>query len=262
MDVYPLILAGLLGLVLGSFYNVCVYRWIEEMSLTKPLRSICPKCKAPLVWYDNIPLLGFLMLRGRCRQCSEPISWRYPLLEAVSAAWAVLLAWKYGLGPEFATLIVIGGMFLVASFIDFEVYLLPDVITLPGAAIGFAASVFVLREGIVKDLAMDAGLGMVMGAGLFYLLGRGYKLLRGVEGLGLGDVKLMLMIGALVGASGLPLTIILGAVSALLASIFYMIRSGSGARTPIPFGPFLSFACMVYLLWGVEIWKAYLGLYR
>ncbi|MEF2145430.1 MAG: prepilin peptidase, partial [Desulfovibrionaceae bacterium] len=235
-------LAFLLGLIMGSFGTACVHRWLNELSLIRPLRSICPDCGAQLAWWENVPLVSWLLLRGRCSHCGKPISLRYPALELLSGLWALALAEQYGPGAAWAALLVLGGMLLIASFIDLESFLLPDVITLPGTVLALLTATFLLGPGSGVESWLANGktalLGAAIGGGFFWLLRLLYQLFRGAEGLGLGDVKLMLLIGALVGPQGLPLTILLSGVSALLASILYLLRSGKGGRTPIPFGPF------------------------
>lgn len=258
--------ALLLGLIMGSFGTACVHRWLNEISLLRPARSFCPKCEATLRWWENVPLVSWLLLRGRCGHCGEAIGWRYPALELLCGLWGLAVALKYGPGWAFAALFVLGGMLLIASFIDLESFLLPDVLTLPGAALALAAATFLLGPGSGPDAWIANGktalLGAAIGGGGFWLLRVGYKLLRGAEGLGLGDVKLMLLLGALVGPQGLPLTLLLAGITALLASILYMIRSGQGGKTPIPFGPFLSLAGMIHLLWGPQIWLWWLRAMR
>lgn len=267
MPLNPFDFAALvLGLIMGSFSTACVHRWLNRISLVDPARSFCPHCQTTLPWWQNIPLLSFVLLRGRCAHCKERISWRYPALELLSGLWGLALAMVYGPGWPFAALFVLGGMLLTASFIDLESFLLPDVITLPGAVLALLTATFLLGPGSGPDAWIASGTTALWGAGLggggFWLLRLGYRALRGGEGLGLGDVKLMLLIGALVGPQGLPLLLLLAGVTALLAAIIYMIRTGQGGQAPIPFGPFLSLACMVHLLWGTQIQHWWLNLLR
>ena len=241
---FPLI-ALALGLVLGSFYNVCIHRYLTGQSVVLPA-SHCPRCRNALSWWENIPLLSFVLLRGRCRACKQPISWRYPIVEAVSGFWAMLLAVQFGLGWEWLLYLVVGGLLIIMSFIDFQEYILPDVFTFPGAILAFAGTA------LLTDMPWaDSLLGAVIGAGAFWLLQKGYYLLRGVEGLGTGDIKLMLMLGALVGWQGLPMMIFLAAFTALAASLGYMAKNAhQGMQTRIPFGPFLSLGAMLQILYG------------
>lgn len=247
-------LALLLGLVLGSFYNVCIHRYLTGNSIVWP-GSHCPHCANSLSWWENIPLLSFLLLRGRCRACRAPISWRYPVVEAVSGLWAFLLAWQFGLSTAWLVYMAFGGLLIVASFIDLDSFILPDRLTLPGGLLALLTAPTLL--GLSWSAAV---LGAVAGAGSFWLLQQGYKWLRGVEGLGTGDIKLMFLLGGLLGWQGLPLVIFLGAVSGLAISLFYLIRDRSqGMQTAIPFGPFLSLGGMLTILYGPEILRWYLG---
>lgn len=258
--------AFVLGLIMGSFSTACVHRWLNGLTLIDPPRSFCPHCKTTLRWWHNVPLVSFVLLRGRCGHCGEGISWRYPALELLSGLWGLALAVVYGPGWPFVVLFVLGGLLLTASFIDLEAFLLPDVITLPGAVLALFASTFLLGPGSGPDAWLANGQTALWGAGLggggFWLLRLGYRALRGGEGLGLGDVKLMLLIGALTGPQGLPLTLLLAGITALLAALIHMARTGQGHQAPIPFGPFLSLACMVHLLWGPQIWQWWLHTVR
>ncbi len=235
----------LLGLVLGSFYNVCIHRYLTGQSVVLPA-SHCPRCGHGLAWWENVPLVSYVLLRGRCRGCKKPISPRYPLVEAVSGLWALLLAVQFGLSWEWLVYMVAGGLLIVVSFIDFAEFILPDVFTLPGAAVAFVGMTLLVGMPWQNSL-----LGAVIGAGFFWFLQQGYYLIRRVEGLGTGDIKLMLMLGALVGWQGLPVMIFLAAFTALAASLGYMAKNAhQGMRTRIPFGPFLSLGAMLQILYG------------
>ena len=253
---YPVFpwLAGFLGLIFGSFYTVCVHRYLKGQSIVRP-GSHCPKCLNPLRWWENLPVLSFVILAGRCGHCRAPIPWRYPALELLSALWAVLLAWRFGPGLAWLLLMAVGGVYLVAAFIDLEIFILPDALTYPGAVLGLAAGVLALHQPV-----LDCLIGALVGAGLFWLLRLAYFKAKGVEGLGLGDVKLMLMIGAMSGWLGLPVTILLGALSALVISPVYMLASGQGTKARIPFGPFLCLGSMISILWGPYFLRLLAGL--
>lgn len=255
-------LALVVGLCLGSFYNVCVARYLSGESIVFP-GSKCPSCGHKLGWWENIPLLSYLLLGGKCRSCKEGISWRYPALEIASGLWACLLLVKFPLvpGAEMGTLLlwagymVIGGILLIVSFIDFEIYILPDVYVFPGIAITIAFAFFVVEPFHGDPSFSQALWGAGIGAGFFLLLQRVYRMLKGVEGLGTGDIKLMLILGALTGAKGLPMMILVSAVGALVVAIIYMRKQQDGMQTRIPFGPFLSFGAMVYVLAGDLYWE-------
>ena len=252
--------AAVVGLVLGSFYNVCIHRYITGQSIVFPA-SHCPHCLKKLKAWELVPVLSWLLLRGRCSGCKKPISPRYPIVELISGLWALLLAVKFGFTAPWLVFMVFGGMFIVASAIDFELFILPDIITLPGTVMALVASIFIL--GLPWKAAL---IGAAAGAGALWLLMVLYKRLRGVEGMGLGDVKLIALIGGLLGWQALPLVILLAAGSALVGSIVFLaLRPGSRegeeggvGRIAVPFGPFLSFGAMVFILYGHEIWHWYL----
>ncbi len=259
IPLFPLI-ATVLGLILGSFYNVCVHRYVSLESIVRP-RSKCPKCGHQLAWWENIPLLSYIILRGRCRSCKETISPRYPAVELISGLWALALALKFGAGPVFAFYMVIGGILIVASFIDFQLYILPDILTLPGAAVAFAGAYFILLPALGRPSLLDSIIGALAGAGVFLLLQQLYRRLKGIEGLGTGDIKLMLLLGAMLGWQALPLMVTAAAVAALVASLFYLLKPGSAAlQTMVPFGPFLSFGGMIYVLYGDAAQRMLAGL--
>lgn len=238
-------LAGVFGLVLGSFYSVCAHRYVVGQSIVLP-PSHCPACGHRLSWWELIPILGYVLARGRCAGCGVRISIGYPLLEIVSAAWAWLVAAKFGPTPVFPLLLAVGGLFIIASAIDLRTFLLPNRLTYPAAVLGLAAGW--LTPGVGAKLAVYGAVG---GWAVFWLLAFGYRKLRGVDGLGGGDVKLMLAIGGMCGAVGLPMAILVGSVAALACSPFFL-RGGEGKTSsiPIPFGPFLCFGAMVQVLLG------------
>lgn len=256
MDIIPLwafyLAAAVIGLELGGLSTIFIQRWIDEQPILKPRRSRCPSCEAKLRWRDTIPVISFLLLRGKCRYCDAPIGMQYMLVELSCMAWSLAVAHRYGLSPEWGVYLVLGVMLIAASFIDFETFLLPDRITLGGCGLALAAS-FVLDEGPAWQ---DACIGAAAGAGAFWVLQRLYRLLRNEEGLGTGDVKLMGMIGAMTGIGGLPLTILVSTMTGAVASVFYMIRPGKGGiRGRVPYGPFLSLGCLLYVLYGPQIMR-------
>lgn len=244
----------ILGLCLGSFYNVCVHRYLTGQSIIRP-GSHCPGCGHSLSWWENIPLLSYIFLRGKCGSCSRKISLRYPIIEALSGLLSLLLAANFGFGAAYFIYLFFFGLLIIASFIDLEIYILPDIITLPGAVLAFLAS-FILPITWQDSLA-----GALIGSGIFLLLQRAYRAIKKIEGLGTGDIKIMLMLGALTGWQGLPVMIFSSAALGLAAALFYMKKSKSGEAmlTPVPFGPFLALGAMIYILWGEAIWLWYLG---
>lgn len=256
MDAIPfwifLLAAGVAGLELGSLATIFIQRWIDELPILKPWRSRCPSCEHPLGFKDTIPVVSFLLLKGRCRYCEAPIGMQYLLVELSCLAWSLALAHVYGMSAEWAVYLVLGVMLIAGSFIDFETFLLPDRITLGGTVLALAAS-FVLEDGPGWRSAL---IGAGTGAAFFWVLQRSYRLIRGREGLGTGDVKLIAMIGAMTGITGLPLSILIGSLTGAVGSIVYAIRPGEGGvRGRVPFGPFLCLGCMVYVLYGKEIFR-------
>ncbi len=246
----------ILGLTLGSFYNVCILRYLSETSIVSP-PSHCPSCKHPLSWWENIPVLSYVLLMGKCRSCKTSISLQYPLVELLSGGLAMLLALRFGISTTWLVYLILTGMLLVGSLIDIHIFILPDIITLPGAAIALAGSFF-LPHGFMSGL-----MGALAGAGIFLLIQQTYRLLRNIEGLGTGDIKLMLMLGAMTGWQGLPILIFVAALSGLMVSLIYLRKNaGKGMRTAIPFGPFLSMGALVYVLWGQQLWQLYLDLWQ
>ncbi|MHB8066428.1 MAG: prepilin peptidase [Desulfobaccales bacterium] len=247
-----LLLVFLVGLALGSFLNVVITR-LPLGEAVWAGRSRCPHCRAPISWRDNVPLLSFLRLRGRCRLCRRPISRRYPAVELAGgllalALWAsfpgsyLLLAY----GPFCAALVALTGL-------DLEHRWLPDVITLPGIALGLVFSLIFPHLSFVESLA-----GTLVGGGLFYGLMWTYEKLTGKMGMGGGDVKLLALIGAFLGIKALPLVILVSAALGSLVGIALVLITGSWRRgnwraTAIPFGPFLAGAALLYLFASPEL---------
>lgn len=240
-------IALVLGLCLGSFYNVCVHRYLVGQSVVRP-GSHCPACGHVLSWWENIPVLSYVLLGARCRSCKGCIHWRYPAVELLSGILALLFAMKFGPTAQWLTYMVFLGIFLVASFIDLDSFILPDILTYPAAILAMSTPLFLPVDWF------ETVLGGLCGAGIFLLLQQAYLRLRGLDALGTGDIKLMLSLGALVGLSRLPIMILLSALSALVVAIVYLRRpSGQGLRTAVPFGPFLCLGAVLTMLWGDAI---------
>lgn len=259
-----LILAALLGLVLGSFATCAAYRLASGGSVTSPARSFCPACGHTLSWRENIPLLGWLLQGGRCRFCRAKISLRYPLTELASAGFALAAASLFGPGWHFLVSVAFGTLLLVLSLIDLETYLLPDVLTLPGAALALFASTLLPRAHTLGVGWRLAGLGALAGGGGLWLIAWTYRRIRGEDGLGLGDAKLMLLVGALLGPVAVPLTLFAGALLALPVGLVVARRAasqgeGEGLRTALPFGPFLCAGAAAFLLAGPQFLRWWLG---
>jgi len=244
---------ALLGLIVGSFLNVCVRRIPLQESIVRP-GSHCPQCKTPLAPYDNIPLLSFLALRGRCRHCRAPISWRYPLIEVLTSALFVAVLIRFGVTSEFVVGAAFVASMIVVTFIDLEHQIIPDVISLPGIVIGFGIAL--AGWGVPWR---DSLIGILIGGGFLWAVAAGYYALTQREGMGGGDIKLLAMVGAFVGWQGVLLTLLLGSVTGTIAGVIVIISSGGDTKAPIPFGPFLAFGATVALLWGASIGDWYLG---
>lgn len=241
---------GMLGLIFGSFANVLVHRLPRSESIVSP-PSHCPSCGHCLAWYDNIPLISYMALRGRCRHCREAISIRYPLLElCLGLTWASM-AWHFGWGVELIMALVFTFVLWVLSWIDLEVGLLPDRITLPGIGAG-------IIFGIALGHGSDSVIGAAAGYGIFWLVARAFLALTGREGMGYGDFKLLAMLGAFLGWQALPGIILFASFSGAVIGGCFLLFSRRQARTPIPFGPYLAASGAIWLLWGADLLNWYL----
>ena len=249
-----LALVAILGLVMGSAVTALAYRVPRGVSWIQG-RSACPGCGHTLGILDLVPVLSFLVSRGRCRYCGVRIAWRYPLTELACAAWAVLLTRQVGLGWALP-LLGLWGFLLVALFwIDLDYQLLPDVLTFPGTLIGLAAAL-TLPHG-----AQHAMLGLLVGSGLLALLAWGYFKLRKAEGMGGGDIKLAAMFGVVLGWKLTLLTLFLAALVGSLWGAVLMARRIGGGQTALPFGTLLCPAAMLVFLWGDDLIRGYLRLF-
>ncbi len=242
----------ILGAVLGSFLNVCIVRLPLGESIVLPA-SHCRHCGGPVRVKDNIPLLSFLLLRGRCRDCGEAISRRYPIVELVTAC---LFAVSFATAP----LSLVMGLrllflcaLLVVTVIDLDHQIIPDRITLPGIVVGLMASACGLGIPIV-----DSAIGMLLGGGMLYLIAVGYHALTGVEGMGGGDIKLLAMIGAFLGWQAVLLTLLLASSSGALYGAVLVASRSANSRVPIPFGPFLAMGATCALFFGDALVDWYL----
>ena len=248
-------LALALGLIVGSFSNVLIHRLPLGQSVVSP-RSRCPRCGRPIAAVENVPVLSWLALRGRCRGCRAPISVRYPLVEAATGAGYFALAWWLGPQPRTAVLMALLTALLVLALIDLDHHLLPDVITLPGTLAGLLASLLPGHPSPLES-ALSAAAGY-LGFGAVALA---YRKARGVEGLGRGDWKMAAMLGAFLGWQGLLLTVFLAALSGTLVGMALMAR-GRTSQHELPLGTFLAAAGIVTLFVGPPILAWYGTLLR
>jgi leader peptidase (prepilin peptidase) / N-methyltransferase len=239
------------GLIIGSFINVCIYRVPRNESIVVP-RSHCPKCGHILRWYENIPVLSYVFLLGRCRKCRKRISFIYPLVEILTAVIAVLLYAFLGATPKTAVFFILFASLIMVTFIDFERQEIPDIITLPGIVIGFALSVL-YPEILSKDrlhAMLDSFLGILIGGGSLYIIGFLGELVFKKEAMGGGDIKLLAMIGAFLGMKFTLLTFFLAPFLGMFAGLLAKIKEG---KDTIPYGPYISLAALLAVLWGDTI---------
>lgn len=247
----------LIGAIWGSFLNVCIHRIPLEESVVFP-NSRCPACRYQIAWHDNIPVISWLLLRGRCRNCQKPISPVYPLIESITALLTLTTLHHFGLTPTGIALTALGYALLTLTVIDLHHYILPDVITLPGVALGVILS---LLPWFSPPLAswQNALIGVGAGGGGLWLFGWLFQRFTGKEGMGLGDVKLTAMIGAWLGWQALPFTIFAGALIGSVVGLLWIALSGRDRSLPIPFGPYLALGAWGYLHFGPAVYGWYLG---
>jgi len=238
------IFAFVFGAVVGSFLNVCIFRIPAQGSIVKPL-SQCPQCHHPIRFYDNIPLISFFVLRGKCRNCGRPISWRYPLVELITAVFALLLFAKFHVSINFLIFFIFTAVLIVIAFIDLDHQIIPDVITLPGIPIFFLLAVFV-----VKVPWLEALIGLLIGGGVLLAIAFIYELLTKREGMGGGDIKLLAMIGGFLGWKSLIFILLFSSLLGAIVGIAVMIIKKQDMKYAVPFGPFLSAAAVAYLFWS------------
>jgi leader peptidase (prepilin peptidase)/N-methyltransferase len=251
-----IILVAVFGLVWGSFLNVVIYRLPRGLSLIRPPSS-CPHCGKHIKPYENIPVLSYLLLRGKCRNCKAKISPVYPLVEALTAICFLLVYSQYSLSPHFFVSCLFASALIVLGFIDYDHQILPDEVTLPGFVLALIYTFF--RD----DLSLvQALLGAGVGAGFLLLVYGAYYLLRKKEGLGMGDVTMMLLVGAFLGWKQTLLTLILASVGGAFVGIFFIIFKKKDLQHALPFGTFLAPAAFVAFLYGQKIIDAYLSLYK
>jgi leader peptidase (prepilin peptidase)/N-methyltransferase len=249
---FPELALALCGLCVGSFLNVCIHRLPIRTSIVFPA-SRCPACSHALAWSDNIPIASYAALRGRCRYCRVPISARYPIVEALTCA-VFLLHWQvFGPQPLLAVRLVLACALIVLFAIDLEHQILPNVITLPGIAVGLLSSL-VLPPGPLLSLA-----GMVFGGGLLWAIAEGWYRLRKVEAMGFGDVKMLAMVGAFLGLKLVVLTFVLSSMIGGLVAVVLVATRRADMATRVPFGTMLALAALIASLYGDRLVTWYLS---
>lgn len=249
-----LLLAGVWGACVGSFLNVCIFRLPRGESLVWP-GSRCPACRRALSWFENVPILSWIVIGGRCRTCAAPISVMYPSVELVTAATFVCTYLLYGFTPLGVVRVAFASALIVLFVTDLQHKILPNVITLPGIVIGFACSLF-LPPGWTDSL-----IGIVAGGGVLFLIAETYYRVRGQEGLGMGDVKLLAMIGAFLGWKLVLLTLVLASFAGSFAGVALIATGRGSMKYALPFGTFLAIGAVFSAVWGDPIVDWYLGFY-
>ncbi len=264
MTWFYLALAFGLGAIIGSFLNVVIHRYPREESIVFP-PSRCPHCATEIKPYDNVPILAWLWLAGKCRACRGPIDVRYPLVELANALFYVAIFQRTGLTPGFVAIAALVSMTIVLIYIDLDIQILPDVIDLPGVAIGLligATHLGASYTGLtLSSTLLESVAGAAAGAGVLLVIGLSYKLVRKIEGMGLGDVKMMAMLGAVLGWEPLFPLLLLASITGAVVGLFVMMRSGAdGMQVALPFGVFLGIAFLVVLFFGADLMDLYVRL--
>ena len=244
-----------MGLAVGSFLNVCIYRLPRRESLMYPA-SHCPSCGRSLSWFENIPLVSWIALGGRCRSCRSRIGAQYPLVEAITAAAFVSAYLLYGWTPLLAARLLFACAMIVLFVIDLHHRILPNVITLPGIVIGLVISVF-LPPGWRSSL-----IGLIAGGGVLLAIGEGYYRTRGYEGLGMGDVKMLAMIGAFLGWPLMLVTLVLASLAGSVVGVGMLVSRRGDMKAALPFGTFLAVGALVAAVAGNAVIDWYLTFYR
>jgi leader peptidase (prepilin peptidase)/N-methyltransferase len=256
-----ILIAFIFGAMVGSFLNVCIARIPNDESIVSP-PSHCPKCKAAIAFYDNVPLFSYLWLRGRCRSCSETISPRYFIVELLMGLMAVALLYRFGLSYEFLVGFIFVAAMIVISVIDLDVRIVPDVISLPGIVLGFCFSVvgyfFVAGTDDIIPTPVSSVVGILAGGGFLLATAWIYEKITGVEGMGGGDIKLLGMMGAFLGWPSVPVTLFIASVLGSIIGLLCMAITGAGRRLALPFAPFLCSGAVIHLFFSRQIIQFYL----
>lgn len=258
---YGTIFALTFGLCIGSFLNVCIYRIPNGFSIVHP-RSFCPGCQAPIAWYQNIPVLSYLVLRGRCHRCRMSISPRYPLVELLTGVLFVAVWNRFG--PDPLTLIfciMISGL-IVATFVDVDHMIIPDSVSLGGMAFGVIASALVPALHATDTMLssfIHSIIGLVGGAGSLWLVSIIGRWAFKKDAMGLGDVKLLGAIGALLGLPGVVYTILVSSLAGTILGLIMIALGGHKWRSHLPYGPYLAAAAVSWVLGGDQLWNMYIA---
>lgn len=249
---FNLVLGAAIGLCIGSFLNVVIYRLPLGKSIVTP-PSRCRNCSYLLKWYDNVPVLSWLLLRGKCRKCGTGVSIQYPIVELMTGALFVLVIWLTPVGPLLATRLLLICILIALFGIDLEHQILPNTITLPGIAVG------VLLSLIAPPGIKDALIGVLLGGGILYAIAWGYYLWRREEGMGMGDVKMLAMIGAFLGWKAVLVTLVLSSFSGAIIGLIMMAAQRGTIKYALPFGTFLAIGAVVAMVAGEPLIAWYSG---
>ena len=246
--------AFVFGMVVGSFLNVCICRMPNGESIVSP-PSHCPHCSYRIRWYDNIPLLSYLVLRGKCRGCGAHISLQYPLVELINGILTLFLFLRFGPTLVFAVLFLFCSALVVITFIDIEHQIIPDEISLSGIVLGFVLSFFLKGHSWLNAL-----LGILLGGGSLLLVAYTYQRLTGKDGMGGGDIKLLAMMGAFLGWKAIPFIIFASSLIGSVVGVTIMMLQKKDSKLAIPFGPYLAFGAVLYIFYGKPLIHWYLNL--
>ena len=248
-------MAFIFGACIGSFIHVCIYRIPNSTSIIYP-PSACPHCNTQIRFYDNIPLISYLWLRGRCRHCNQAIALRYFLVEIIGGGLALVTLFNYGVSFEGFIYYVFITILLIISFIDIDSKTIPDMITIPGIPLFFLAS-FALP----KVTTIDSLFGILAGGGSLFIVALIYYLFTKKEGMGGGDIKLLAMIGAIIGWQGVLFTVFIASAVGTLTGLLMMPSTKMSLKMAVPFGPFLSIGAIIYIFFGAQMTFWYLHLF-
>ncbi len=254
IDTQAWLVAAAFGLCIGSFLNVVIYRLPLGQSLVSP-GSRCTKCGYELRWYDNVPVLSWALLGGRCRQCRAPISAQYPIVELITALLFVLVVWLTPVGPLMFSRLILVSMLVALFGIDLKHQILPNTITLPGMVVGLLFSV------VAPPGWKDALIGAALGAGVLYGVAAAYYLVRREEGLGMGDVKMLAMVGAFLGWKAVLVTLVLSSFSGALIGMALIALQKGNLKLALPFGTFLALGAVAAMLAGDPLITWYAGFF-
>jgi len=249
-----LVAAAAFGAIIGSFLNVCIYRLPRGRSVVWPA-SACGACGRELAWFENVPIVSWIVLRARCRTCRAPISWRYPIVEALTALMFVLAWMTFGPGVLLVSRLLFGCALVVLFAIDLEHHLLPNTITLPGIVVGFAFSFFT-SPGWLASL-----LGILLGGGVLLGVAEAYYRVRHEEGLGMGDAKMLAMVGAFIGWKLTLVTLMMASLAGSLVGLLLIVTGRGGLKYALPFGTFLAVGAAAAATIGPDLLDWYLGLW-